>query len=284
MKTLLLLEGGAFRGMYTAAIVDKFIEEGTQIDAIIGVSAGAIIAPNYYSRQIGRCININKKYCKDSRYMGKKSLIETGNFVNKDFAYYNVTKNLEVFDEKEYENNYKLILATVSNVETGLAEYIEVKNVYNQIEVLRASSAMPFLTNIVEIDNHYYLDGAICDSIPIVKALSLKYDKIIVILTREKGYTKKPFNKGEVIGIKAKYKKYPNFINAMLNRYKQYNKSLEIIDKLNDENKIFAFYPSESVDISLNKVNEKELDRIYNIGIKDYNNLKDKLNEYLNSK
>ena len=155
MKTLLLLEGGAFRGTYTAAIIDKFIEDNINIDAIIGVSAGALIAPNYYSRQIGRCLNINRKYCKDSRYMGKKSLIETGNFVNKDFAYYNVTKNLEVFDEKEYEKNYKLLLATVTNVETGFSEYIEITNVINQIEVLRASSAMPFLTNIVEIDNKY---------------------------------------------------------------------------------------------------------------------------------
>ena len=203
MKTLLVLEGGAFRGTYTAAIIDKFIEDNINIDAIIGVSAGALIAPNYYSRQIGRCLNINRKYCKDSRYMGKKSLIETGNFVNKDFAYYDVTKNIEmqartfgphnafsvgeVFDEKEYEKNYKLLLATVSNVETGLPEYIEVNNVYNQIEVLRASSAIPFLTNIVEINNNYYLDGAICDSIPIKKALSLEYDRIIVILTSEKG-------------------------------------------------------------------------------------------------
>lgn len=284
MKTLLVLEGGAFRGTYTAAIIDKFIEDNVNIDAIIGVSAGALIAPNYYSRQIGRCLNINRKYCKDSRYMGKKSLIETGNFVNKDFAYYNVTKNIEVFDEKEYEKNYKLLLATVSNVETGLPEYIKVNNVYNQIEVLRASSAMPFLTNIVEVNNNYYLDGAICDSIPIKKALSLEYDRIIVILTREKGFIKKPFNKGEIIGIKTKYKKYPKFIKAMLNRYKQYNESLEIIDKLSSENKIFAIYPSENIDISLNKVNKKEIDRIYDIGIKDYNNIKDKLNEYLNSK
>ena len=175
-------------------------------------------------------------------------------------------------------------MATVSNVETGLPEYIEVNNVYNQIEVLRASSAMPFLTNIVEINNNYYLDGAICDSIPIKKALSLEYDRIIVILTREKGFIKKPFNKGEIIGIKTKYKKYPKFIKAMLNRYKQYNESLEIIDKLSSENKIFAIYPSENIDISLNKVNKKEIDRIYDIGIKDYNNIKDKLNEYLNSK
>ena len=143
---------------------------------------------------------------------------------------------------------------------------------------------MPFLTNIVEINNNYYLDGAICDSIPIKKALSLEYDRIIVVLTREKGFIKKSFNKGEIIGIKTKYKKYPKFIKAMLNRYKQYNESLEIIDKLSSENKIFAIYPSENIDISLNKVNKKEIDRIYNIGIKDYNNIKDKLNEYLNSK
>ena len=83
MKTLLVLEGGAFRGTYTAAIIDKFIEDNINIDAIIGVSAGALIAPNYYSRQIGRCLNINRKYCKDSRYMGKKSLIETGNLLIK---------------------------------------------------------------------------------------------------------------------------------------------------------------------------------------------------------
>ena len=196
-------------------------------------------------------------------------------------CFHDLPDKLYPFDYDTFDKSKTKFYSVVTNIETGLPEYIEVNNVYNQIEVLRASSAMPFLTNIVEINNNYYLDGAICDSIPIKKALSLEYDRIIVILTREKGFTKKPFNKGEIIGIKTKYKKYPKFIKAMINRYKQYNESLEIIDKLSSENKIFAIYPSENIDISLNKVNKKEIDRIYDIGIKDYKNIKDKLNEYL---
>ena len=105
----------------------------------------------------------------------------------------------------------------------------------------------------------------------------LGFNKIIVVGTRPEGYKKQYKPQPS----KIFYKKYPKFIKAMINRYKQYNESLEIIDKLSSENKIFAIYPSENIDISLNKVNKKEIDRIYDIGIKDYENIKDKLNEYL---
>ena len=144
-KTALVLEGGAMRGMYSAAVLDVLMEEGIKVDAIYATSAGVLFGVNYISGQRGRAIRYNKRFSRDKRYMGIYSLVTSGNIINKDFAFYEVPFTLDVFDDEAYMNSDVKMVATVTNVHSGGVEYIEVKSVLKQMEVLRAASAMPFL-------------------------------------------------------------------------------------------------------------------------------------------
>ena len=194
-KVGLVLEGGAMRGMFTAGVLDTLMDEDIKIDCIVGVSAGALFGVNYFSKQKGRVIRYSKKYCKNPRYMGLLSLLLTGNIVNKNFAYYDVTNKLDIFNEDEYVKNNTGYYIVVTNMETGKAEYIELKSCVNNLEYLRATSAMPLVSKAVKVDGKEYLDGAIADSIPVKKLKELGYDKIIVVLTRPIDYKKEPFSK-----------------------------------------------------------------------------------------
>ena len=254
MKTCLVLEGGALRGIYTAGVLDELMKTNIKIDTIIGVSMGALIGINYVSNQPNRALRYNLKYCNDKRYMSINSLIKTGNLVNKEFAYYKLPEELDKFDYDTFNKSKTKLYCVVTNVETGCPEYIEIKDSYKDIEYLRATSAMPALSKIIEINNEKYLDGGISDSIPIKKALSLGYDKIIIVTTREKEYQKKEKKQKLLSFI---YRKYPNFVNTINNRSKMYNNTLKEINKLEKQNKIFVIRPSIKINIKRVKKTKK---------------------------
>ena len=281
-KIALVLEGGAMRGLYTAGVLDVFLDNNINIDGIIGVSAGALFGANYYSKQRGRALRYNKKYCKDKRYISIHSLITTGNIVNKDFAFYKVTNELDPFDDEEFIKTNKDFYVVITNVETGSSEYINIKNsTVKNLEVLRATSAMPIVSKMVEINNHKYLDGALADSIPVTKAIDMGYDKIIVILTRPLEYRKKPFSKLESLFIKLKYRKYPKLVKAILNRYSNYNECLEKIIDLESKKEIFVIRPSRDLNISRLEKDECKLQEVYDLGINDAKKQMKKLIEFL---
>ena len=188
MKVGLVLEGGAMRGMYTAGVLDTFLENDVEVDGIIGVSAGVLFGVNYLSKQKGRVIRYNKRFINDKRYMGLWSLLTTGNIINKEFSFYEVPQKLDIFDNDTFKKSKIDFWATVTNMETGNAEYIKLDDLFAQMEVLRATSAMPYVSKIVELENGKYLDGGISDSIPVEKCKELGFDKIIVVLTRPLEY------------------------------------------------------------------------------------------------
>lgn len=278
MKVGLVLEGGAMRGLYTAGVLDVFLDQQINIDGIIGVSAGALFGVNYVSKQKGRTLRYNKKYVGDKRYMGLHSLITTGNIVNKDFAYYQVPLKLDPFDQETFAKSNIEFLATVTNLKTGQPEYIKIINAYKQMEVFRATSAMPFVSKIVTINDQEYLDGGIADSIPIEKAKQLGYDKIIVILTRPIEYRKKKSNQ---LIPKLFYHRYPNFVQTINNRYLNYNKTVEKIIELEQKHKIFVIRPSKTVPIKRLEKDPDRLQEIYDLGVIDANKIINDLKQYL---
>ena len=280
MKIGLVLEGGAMRGLYTAGVLDVFLDKDIKVTDILGVSAGAVFGVNYKSNQRGRTLRYNLKYLNDKRYMSINSLIKTGNLVNKEFAYYTLPKELDIFDEKAYEDNNINFYAVITNMETGKPEYVEIDNAEEKIEVLRASSSMPFLSKPVLINNNSYLDGGISDSIPVLKAMEMGCDKVIVVLTRPIEYRKKKRNS---FLIKMFYKKYPNLINTMVNRYKNYNNTVEEIIKLEEEGKIFVIRPSRLVDIKRVEKDPKKLQEMYDLGVSDTISRIEELKNYLRS-
>lgn len=278
MKIGLVLEGGAMRGMYTAGVLDVFLDNNIKVDGIVGVSAGVLFGVNYLSNQKGRAIRYNKKYAKDKRYMGIRTLITTGNIINKEFAYYEVPFKLDVFDEKTYEKSDTEFYATVTNVDTGKSEYIRVKNVFEQMELLRATSAMPFVSRMVTLENKKYLDGGISDSIPIEKCKELGYDKVIVILTRPIEYRK---TKSNALITKLRYFNYPNLVETINTRYKNYNETIQKIIDMEDKQQIFVIRPSKDLHIKRIERDENKLQEMYDLGIQDCKKNLEKLNKYL---
>ena len=281
MKVGLLLEGGAMRGMYTVGALDCLMKNNIKVDGIIGVSAGALFGINYKSKQPGRALRYNLKYCKKKNYMGFYSLITTGDIMNKRFCFDKLIHELDPIDYDTFRNSPEDFFAVVTNMETGKAEYIKVDDLtkQEQVEALRASGSMPFVSKPVEINGNKYLDGGTADSIPIDKIMELGYDKIIVILTRTAGYRKE---KGNTSLAKLKYKKYPNFIKTIEDRYLMYNDELDKISKLEKDNKIFVVRPSRKVNIKRIEKNSKRIQEMYDLGVEDMEKSIEKLKEYIN--
>lgn len=277
-KTALVLEGGAMRGMYTAAVLDVLMDEGIKVDAIYATSAGVLFGVNYLSGQRGRAIRYNKRFARDKRYMGIYSLITSGNIINKDFAFYEVPFTLDVFDQEAYSRSETKMIATVTNVHTGGVEYIEVKNVFEQMEVLRAASAMPFVSQMVELDGQLYLDGGLSDSIPLKKCQEDGYERIIVVETRPKGYRK---SKTNPIAAKLFYSKCPNLVDTINNRYIGYNSILEEIEEFDAKGEIVLVRPSKELHLGRIESNPDRLQEMYDLGIEDAKVLLPRIKEFI---
>lgn len=280
MKTGLLLEGGGMRGLYTAGILDVFMENNIKIDGIIGVSAGALFGMNYKSKQKGRVLRYNKKYAKNRDYMGFYSLLTTGNIMNEDFCFNRIVNELDPVDFETYRNSPIEFYAVVTNVETGKPEYIKLDDLENKesLEYLRASGSMPFVSKPVIINNKKYLDGGISDSIPIEKIMSMGYDKIIVVLTRPAGYQKKKSNS---MLPKIYYKQYPKFVETIENRYKKYNEEVEKVEELEKQGKVFLIRPSKLIKIKRVEKDCNKIQEMYDLGQKDTIDNLEKLKQYL---
>lgn len=280
----MVLEGGGLRGLYTAGVLDVFMENKIEVDGIIGVSAGALFGVNYFSNQKGRVIRYNKEYCGDKRYMSMRSLLLTGNYINKDFAFYKMSTELDLFDNFAFIKTNKDFYAVATNVNTGDAEYFKITDPIAQLEELRASSSIPFISRKVKVNGEYYLDGGVADSIPIDKCIELGYEKRIVIETQPLNYRKKPFSKNKARMIKLKYFKYKDFVDAILNRYKNYNESKKKVIALEKEKELFVIRPSKSIEIDIKNKNSKKYQEIYDLGVKDAKEVLKELKKYLATK
>ena len=261
-RTVFVLEGGAMRGLYSAGVLDVFMQNGVSTDAIYGVSAGALFGINFKSKQIGRAIRYNLKYAHEKNYMGLYSLITTGDIMNKKFCFDRIVNELDKFD-----------------VETGNAEYMKITNARQELEKLRASGSMPFVSRLVDIDGCKYLDGAISDPIPFKKVLDEGYEKIIVVLTRaeqeQKRQEKLPYN--------WVYRKYPNFIKCAEKQLDVYNESLDLIREYEAKGKIVVLRPSQNLKIARVEKNLKKLTAILKLGVDDCTAKLDEIKKYLES-
>lgn len=276
-KTAFVLEGGAMRGLYSAGVLDVFMQNNISTDAIYGVSAGALFGINFKSKQIGRAIRYNVKYAHEKNYMGVYSLITTGNIMNKEFCFDKLVNELDKFDFDTFDKSPIEFFAVVTNVETGKAEYIKITNAREGLEALRASGSMPFVSKLVELNCGKYLDGAISDPIPLQKAIEDGYEKIVVVLTRPEGYRKHR----DCMPYDLIYRKYPNFVETAKKQYEIYNKTLDLIKKYEEEGKIIVLRPSQKLKIARVEKNIEKLNAIYNLGVDDCVLNLDKIKDYL---
>ena len=278
-KTCLVLEGGAMRGIYTAGVLDTLMQNNIKFDAIIGVSAGALFGINYKSNQKGRAYRYNMKYINDKEYIGLYSYLTTGNIMNKSFCFDKLVNELDKFDYQAFKNNKTKFYVVVTNLLTGTPEYQELTdlNDQNQMEYLRASGSMQYVSKPVKINNNYYLDGATGDSIPIKYMEKLGFNKIIVVGTRPEGYQKqyKPQP------AKIFYKKYPKFIKALSNRPSMYNETIKYIEKKANNHEIIFIRPSQDLKVKRIEKNKKKLSSLYTLGQNDTKEIISTINKYL---
>ena len=266
-KTGLVLEGGGMRGIYTAGVLDTFMECGiTVFDGVIGVSAGAIHGSSFVAGQKGRSIRYYKKYCNDDRFMSYKSLMRTGNVVGEKFCYHDLPDRLDPFDYQAFKRSGKEFYVVCSNVETGKAEYFQIRDMKRDMDLLRASASLPYLSRIVKVKGKKLLDGGCTDSIPVKAFRKMGYKRNVVVLTRPAGYTKAP---ERVKLAKLFYRKYPEFCRVLQRRHLEYNHTLAGIRRLEREGSVFVIRPSEDLQIGRMEHNPGEIQRVYDIGRRD---------------
>ena len=265
MKKGLIMEGGAMRGMFTAGVIDVMMENGIAFDGAIGVSAGAAFGCNYKSRQIGRVLRYNTRFCQDKRYGGFRVLLKEGNYYSKSFCYEEVPYRLDLFDFDTYERNPMEFYVVCTDVDTGKAEYHKYESRHDHaLEWIRASASMPLVSQMVEIDGRNYLDGALADSIPVRFFESIGYDRNITILTQPQGFRKKPDSLLPLM--KLYYRKYPALVRAMCTRHEQYNASLHYIARKEAAGEMLVIRPAEKLPINRTEKDPQKLKAVYEIG------------------
>ena len=263
-----VLEGGGHRGIYTAGVLDVFMEENITADGVIGVSAGAIHGASYVSGQKGRSVRYTTKYCNDKRYMGIGSLLRTGDYFNVDFCYHQLPEVLDPYDNTALENSPVAFFVTCTDVKTGKAVYKQCRTLRDEwMNWLLASASMPLVSRIVHIEGQELLDGGIADSIPLKAFEDMGYKKNIVVLTQQKGYQKKPNPLMPLI--KLMYAKYPEFIKASKNRHIEYNKTLSIIEEKQKKGDIFVIQPSCELGVSRTESDPEKIRKLYELGRQD---------------
>ena len=254
------------RGIYTAGVLDVFMENGITFDGVIGVSAGAIHGCSFVSGQKGRSIRYYMKYCRNWQFMSFRSLLLTGNIAGEKFCYHTLPEKLDPYDYEAFKKSPTKFYVGCSNVETGKAEYLPITDMKEQIDRMRASASLPLVSKIVKTAGLKLLDGGCTDSIPLRAFAKMGYKKCVVVLTRPAGYRKKP---GNFWLPEAAYHKYPAFVRALRSRYYFYNKTVEWIDRLEQEGKIFVIRPSVALPIGRTEHSVEKLQETYDIGRKD---------------
>lgn len=279
IKAGLVVEGGGMRGVYSAGVLDFFIEKDLFFENNYGVSAGACHLCSYLAKQYKRAFRVNVDYLNDKRYCSVHSLLKTGNLFGAEMLYDIIPNELDLFDYDTYNKNESNFYAVITDINTGKPEYVKIGDLKKDIIYVRASSSLPLLAQNVKINDKEYLDGGISDSIPIKKSIADGNKKNIVILTRDNTYRK---NKNSLMPVmKLKYKKYPNFVKSMADRHIVYNETLDFIKELEKNGDVFVIRPKKPVTIGRTEKNREKLEALYNDGYNDAKDCYEELLKYL---
>ena len=266
MKTALIMEGGAMRGMFTCGVIDVFMRSGITFDGAAGISAGAVFGCNFKSRQIGRPIRYNMRYCRDPRYGGLRSLIRTGDLYGADFCYRELPDELDVFDREAFRQNPMEFYVGATDVGTGKAVYHRCMDGGPEDMLwLRASASMPVVSRPVEIGGALLLDGGIADAVPYAMMEEKGYDRNVIVLTQPSGYRDSPVSRM----IRFMARKYPYIASALSVRHEMYNRQMEEIDEREASGRSLVIRPPRTLEAGYIEKNPLILERVYRVGVQE---------------
>lgn len=260
----LVLEGGGMRGVYTAGVLDVFMEEGIEFPYCIGVSAGACNAVSYVAGQRQRHLRSSVNYLQDKRYMSLENLLRTGNLMSGHFVFQTLAYELEPVDADRFSQSDCELTVVVTDCETGLPVYCKVDDVHGSCPLVQASSTIPMMMETVELDGKFYVDGGIGDSIPLKRAQEDGYEKNVVILTRDLEYRKEPMRIFPMM--RRRYREFPKLIEALAARYQMYNRQVEYVLEQEKEGKAYVIRPQGPVNIGMVERNKEKLHALYQQG------------------
>ena len=261
----LVLEGGTFRPTFSCGVMDALLDSGVDFEYVIGVSAGISNAVSYLSKQTGRNLVILQKYRNDKRYVGFRNIFTDKSIFGRKFIYETIPRELLPFDNETFFANPAKFVVGVTNAETGEMEYLDKKDPVNGFMLLQATCALPIAFPPIVYDGKQYYDGGLVDSIPAKKALDDGNEKMLIVLTRTKGYVKTESKAYKVAAALLK-RKYPKIGELILTRHTRYNKEVEFCNQLEREGKAVILRPSEEVQISSFESDMQKLERIYKYG------------------
>lgn len=265
MKTALIMEGGAMRGMFTCGVIDVLMEQGVVFDAAAGISAGAVFGCNFKSHQIGRPIRYNKRYCRDWRYQSLRSLITTGDLYGADFCYRELPDVLDVFDRQAFRENPMAFYVGAFDIEKGEMVYHRCTDGEKEdLLWMRASASMPLVSRPVPVAGRLLLDGGIKDPTPYFYMESLGYRRNLVILTQPDGYRKQK-SRGLPLTCLL-LRKHPQTAAALAVRHDAYNRHIDAIRQRERAGEALVIRPETALNIRRTEKDPRELERVYQEG------------------
>lgn len=270
-----MLEGGSFRGVFSAGVMDALLDHEILVPYCIGVSAGISYGVSYISRQPGRNLEVITKYRNDKRYMGKGNILKEHSVFGLDFVYDQVPNELVHFDWESYRSYPGQVAVVATNALTGEPVYFDGKKMDKKFTMLRATCALPMAFPAIIIDDVPYFDGGLSDPIPIHKAIADGCDKHIIVLTRPEGYVKGLSNSGK-IAAKLYHHRYPAVSKALLTRHVGYNQSLAYCEQLEKEGKAVILRPKSSLESF-----EKDVEKLKSNFKMGYDLVEEKLHDIL---
>lgn len=263
----LVLEGGGMKGVYTSGVLDFFMDKGIEFAKSYGVSAGACTLCSYLSGQRGRGYAVSVDYLGDRDYCSLYSLLTTGDLFNVDTCYRKIPDERNLYDYDAFDRNPCKGYAVVTNIETGLPEYIPLRDIRRDIVAVRASASLPLVSRNVRIGANLYLDGGLSDPIPLLHSVTDGNRKNVVIMTKEAGYRRKPA--GQMWLFRLRYARYPKVYELMKNRHIEYNRTLDYLEAQVRNGSAFLIQPKKKSDVGRIEMDKSKLRALYEEGYAD---------------
>lgn len=278
-KAGLILEGGGMRGVYTAGVLDAFMDANVEFSSVYGVSAGSCHACSYLSKQRGRAYRVNVNYLDDPDYCGMRTYLRTGNIFGAKMLYEEIPDVLDPYDYQEFLKYEGDFYAVVTDVDTGKPRYLHVKDLRSDMWKVRASSSLPLVSKTIAVGSHRFLDGGISDSIPVRRSIADGNAKNVVILTRDGEYRKEPNKLMPLMRLRYPHKKA--FLKAMEERHIKYNETLDFIKEQEDAGKLFVIRPEVKVEVGRVEKDKAKLNVLYQQGLHDGERAVEAMKKYL---
>ncbi len=275
----LVLEGGGMKGVYTAGVLDLFLDKGIEFSSVYGVSAGACHMCSYLSKQRGRAFDVNVDYLDTGMYCSAKSLMTTGDLFNVDICYHLIPEYLNPYDYEAFDRYTGKAYSVATDIVTGRPEYFRIRDMRADIDKIRASASLPLVSRTVKIGEGLYLDGGISDAIPLQKSVMDGNRKNVVVMTKETGFVRQPTTQMGLL--KTRYAKYPKVWELMAQRHVNYNEQVAYIERQQAAGAVFVIRPAMPNSVGRVEKDMEKLKALYRQGYEDAERCSGELLAYL---